>query len=235
MKSAFLMTVALGTLYLGGAAFAASMHTQVFTGSGTFTVPSNATSAQEFLFTVVGGGGGAGGCDGSSISAGGGSGGAGFASFKGFTASDTVTVTIGGGGSAGSGGSNGGNGSGSSLTYSSITVVSATGGSASLGATGGTVTDPGAAGSFTASAGASGLTLVSSLNYQAASGTGIANISGQFPDLGDYPGGGNPIGHPGTYTNHNGVLGGGGVGCFDTGATAGGAGGSGVVIVTWVQ
>jgi len=58
MRNAFLTTVALGAICLGSAAFAASLHTQVFTSSGTFTVPVGAGVGSEFQFIVIGGGGG---------------------------------------------------------------------------------------------------------------------------------------------------------------------------------
>jgi hypothetical protein len=232
MKSTLALTTALIALCSSHAAWAAAtIHTRVFTGSGTFTVPSNVKTTSEFQFTVVGGGGGAGGCHSSSSgSGGGGSGAAGFASFSGFNPSDVITVTIGAGGSGGNtSGSNGGSGATSKLTYSGIDIVASTGGSGSLGESGGGFSDPGSPGTFSATAGSTTLTLQSSLDYAAQEGDGIVLGLGVV-----YPvsGGGNPIGHGGTATNHNGALGGGGLGCF-IGANTGGAGGGGVVIITW--
>lgn len=237
MKSALFLTVALGALCLGGAALAASMHTRVFTGSGTFTVPANAKATQEFLFTVIGGGGGAGGCDGTQkgITGGGGSGGAGFASFSGFNPSDTITVTVGTGGTGGTaGGGNGGGGGATSLTYAGTAIVSSTGGGSSLGSTTGFFGSPGAGGTFTAGVGSTGLTLQASLDYVAPEGLGPRAMVSTPLDIGTVPGGANPLGRTGTVFSHNGVLGGGGLGCFSQ-AIAGGSGGTGVVIVTWVQ
>jgi hypothetical protein len=235
MKSTLALTAALVALCCGSPVWAAAtMHTRVFTGSGTFTVPANIKTTSEFQFTVVGGGGGAGGChNASAFSSGGGSGAAGFASFSGFNPSDTITITIGTGGTGGNtSGSNGGNGGTSKLTYSGIDVVSGTGGGGSAGVTGDINSSAGAAGTFSATAGATGLTLQSSLDYAAEDGVS-AITPPQIPTV-DFTvaGGGNPIGHSGTITNHNGALGGGGLGCYGGSAT-GGAGGSGVVIITW--
>lgn len=239
MKSALFLTTAFGALCIAGVVSAAGVHTQIFTGSGTFTVPSNAKPAQEFQFTVVGGGGGGGGCDGTQggVAGGGGSGGAGFVAFHGFNPSDTVTITIGPGGSGGTagGGSGGGGGvSDTKLTYASTIIVDSAGGFPSLGSTGGLFTSPGNPGTFTVGVGSTGLTIDASLDYKAEEGLGPRAMVSTPLDLGTVPGGGNPIGHAGTVFNHNGVLGGGGLGCFSQNV-AGGAGGSGVVIVTWVQ
>jgi hypothetical protein len=209
---------------------AATVHTRIFTGSGTLTVPANVKQGTEYQFTVVGGGGGAGGCHGSTSStSGGGSGGAGFASFSGFNPSDTIIITVGNGGAGGNNtGGNSGNGTTSKLTYSGIDIVASTGGIGSLGAPAGGVTAAGSAGTFSATAGSTALTLQSSLDYAAEDGLSII-----FPGSGlPIAGGGNPIGHVGTFTNHNGALGGGGLGCFGGPAT-GGAGGGGVVIISW--
>jgi hypothetical protein len=237
MRSTLLSAAALAALCLGSAAFAASMHTRVFTGSGTFTVPANAKAAQEFLFTVIGGGGGAGGCDGTQggVSGGGGSGGAGFASCSGFNPSDTITVAVGTGGTGGTaGGGSAGSGGTTSLTYAGTAIVSSTGGAGSLGSPSGFFGSPGAGGTFTAGAGSTGLTLQASLNYVAPEGFSARAMVSTPLDLGTVPGGANPLGRTGTVFNHNGVLGGGGLGCFSQ-AIAGGSGGTGVVIVTWVQ
>jgi hypothetical protein len=237
MKSAWFLTTAFGALCIAGAVSAASLHTQVFTGSGTFTVPGGAKTTQEFLFTAVGGGGGGGGCDGTQKgdAGGGGSGAAGFSSFSGFNPSDTVTVTIGSGGAGGTaGGNNGADGGDTSLTYSGTTILTAGKGFASIGSKLGVNGNPGAAGAFSTTAGTTGLTLQASLDYQTPEGLGVRAMVSTPLDFGTVPGGGNPIGHAGTETNHNGVLGGGGLGCFSQNV-AGGSGGSGVVIVTWVQ
>jgi hypothetical protein len=214
MKSALLTTVALGALCFGGAVQAASMHTRVFTSSGTFTIPSDAKPAQEFLFTVVGGGGGGGGCGSDEVFvASGGAGANGFASFSGFSASDTVTITVGAGGSAGGSASNGGNGGTSKATYSSTDIVGATGGT-------GSHTDsivPGAAGAFSATAGSTGLTLQASLNYGAQDG-GTSVFSDEASGTAWLPGGSNAFGSVGTPTH-----------------LAGTTGGAGAIIVTWVQ
>ncbi|MBV8978589.1 MAG: hypothetical protein JO261_12370 [Alphaproteobacteria bacterium] len=179
---------------------------------------------------------GAGSCDSTtgSIADGGGSGGAGLASFKGFSASDTVSITVGSGGSGGAaGGNNGSNGSSSKATYSGTDIIVSSGGGASSAALHGSISSAGSAGTFSASAGGTGLTLAASLDYQ--SQDGLATRAMVTGDLGTIPGGGNPLGHAGTYSNHDGALGGGGLGCFSQSSVAGGNGGNGVVIVTWVN
>jgi hypothetical protein len=105
---------------------------QVFTSSGTFTVPDGVTAVKV---TVCGGGGGGG--AGYTTSAtgvsgvGGGGGGGGFAIdfVTGLTPGGTVTVTVGAAGAAGSAGSGGAGGTSSFGAY-----VSATGGGGGAGA-----------------------------------------------------------------------------------------------------
>ena len=232
MKPTFLLATALAAFTLSDAAWAASMHTMVFTSSGTFTIPATAAAGTEFEFTVIGGGGGGGGCStGIFQAASGGSGGAGFASYSGFTAGQTIAVTIGAGGTGGAfGGGTGGGGATSNLVFSGTTIAKSGGGGGAPGQTAGTMV-AGTAGNFTAAAGASGLTLAASLNYFAQEGTVFP-----FSGIGNWtytiPGGGNPLGHAGTVNNYNGVLGGGGMGCQYVGLP-GGTGGTGVVIVRW--
>lgn len=233
MKPALSLTVALTALLCGHAAWAAAtVHTRIFTGSGTLTVPANVKPGTEYQFIVVGGGGGAGGCHSIGYSSGGGSGGAGFASFSGFNPSDTITITIGTGGSGGNtSGSNGGNGGTSKLTYTGTDIVVGTGGNGSLGSTGSGTEPAGSAGTFSATAGSTGLILQSGLDYAAEDGVSTIVLPSPFASTSTVTGGGNPIGHSGTYTNHNGALGGGGLGCIPS--ATGGAGGGGVVIISW--
>jgi hypothetical protein len=232
MKPTLLLATALAAFTFSDAAWAASMHTMVFTSSGTFTIPATAAAGTEFEFTVIGGGGGGGGCStGIFQAASGGSGGAGFASYSGFTASQTVAVTIGAGGTGGAfGGGAGGGGATSKLVFGTTTIAQSTGGGGSPGQTAGTMV-AGTAGAFSAAAGVSGLTLATKLDYGAEEGTVFP-----FSGIGNWtftiPGGGNPLGHAGTVNSLNGVLGGGGMGCQYNGVP-GGTGGAGVVIVRW--
>src|SRR5579862_2720395 len=139
MKSTLLLATALAAFTFSDAAWAASMHTMVFTSSGTFTIPATAAAGTEFEFTVIGGGGGGGGCStGIFQAASGGSGGAGFASYSGFTASQTIAVTIGAGGANGAfGGGAGGGGGTSKLVFGTTTAAQSAGGG------GGKRADPG--------------------------------------------------------------------------------------------
>ena len=104
---------------------------EVFTSSGTFTVPAGVTAVKV---TVVGGGGGSGALTGANVAtAGGGAGGTAIEWITGLTSGSTVSVTIGAGGTGGTGttnatwdGSDGG-------TSSFGAYCSASGGEGSLG------------------------------------------------------------------------------------------------------
>jgi hypothetical protein len=103
---------------------------QVFTSSGTFTVPTGVTSCKV---TVVGGGGGGGAATGTgSAACGGAGGGAAIEWITGLTGGSTVTVTIGAGGS---GSSNTSGTTGGTSSFGSY--CSATGGGGSVAATSG--------------------------------------------------------------------------------------------------
>ncbi|CAA7612768.1 phage tail fiber protein [Magnetospirillum sp. SS-4] len=80
-----------------------TLHHQVFTSSGTFTVPANATAGTVFKFTVVGGGGG-----GYQGYTGGGGGGTAVYYTSGLTNGQTCAVTVGSGGGNGTPGTAGG-------------------------------------------------------------------------------------------------------------------------------
>ena len=119
---------------------------QVFTSSGTFTVPSSG----KFKVTIVGGGGG-GSYQNSPTDSGGSGGGAGTVIkwFTGATAGATATVTIGTGGLASSTSGNDGNtGGNSTFVLTGFSTLTASGGGGGLsapngstGGTGGTATN----------------------------------------------------------------------------------------------
>lgn len=94
---------------------------QVFTTSGTFTVPANTTSTTKFKFTVTGDGGG--GCSSGSGGSGGGAGGTSIYITSGLTVGQTCAITIGSGGAGGTGGGNGSAGTGSSAVVGGTTVT----------------------------------------------------------------------------------------------------------------
>lgn len=137
----------------------------VFTGSGTWTIPTNVKWAK---FRLWGGGGGGGG--GTSGNVGSGGGGAGYAEGPiSLGANTSLAIVIGTGGTGGSPGNPGGPGGNSTIAALSITANGGTGGAGN----GGT---PGAGGS------ASGLTF----NFSGGGGTTTINQSAGI----DAPGGG---------------------------------------------
>ena len=209
-----------------------TLHMVVFTGTGSFTIPSNATTSTVFEFTVVGGGsGGAGSGSGTNAGTSGSSGGAGVSQFSGFTPGASVTINVGAGGTAGGIASAGSTGGASYVTYSATTIASGGPGSGS----GSYQAQPGSPGNFTASAGGSGLTLLGS--YPCGSSPGVGGWNG----LGTgNPGGSNCVGSGGIggtkagATPTVGTYGGGGGSAADSAGAVGAAGGAGVVVVKWV-
>ena len=186
---------------------------QVFTSSGTFTVPTGVTSLS---CVVVGGGGGSTGCSGASqySGAGGGGGGLAYGTFP-VTSGSTVTVQVGAGGTAGTNKNlitnKAGTGGESKITYGGTIMLRGYGGSG--GAYGTTV---GANGGGFSIAG-SGVTL-SGGGYGGNGGRGLKNNGGGGGGgAGGYgvknaPGGKGGVGNSGTgsYGNNGGGGGGGG-------------------------
>ena len=194
---------------------------EVFTASGTFTIPTGITRVKV---TIVGGGGGGGGslnggcCDPDYDGGGGGGGGAAVKWLTSLTPGNTLTVTRGAGGtggnSSGTGGTSGGTSSVASGTET-ITTVSATGGAVGSGSSG----DPGAGGD-----GASG-----DLNMRGSDGTFASSGPGNG---GSSIMGGFVYGYTGGRSGF--AYGGGGGGGKVTGGTStGGAGANGVIFFEW--
>jgi hypothetical protein len=204
---------------------------QVFTSTGTFTVPAGITKVKV---TVVGGGGGSGAariniCCQFPATAGGGGGGAAIEIISGLTPGGTVAVTVGAGGTAGSAGANGGTGGTSSFGA----YCSATGGAGSptlLGSgdfysySGGL----GSGGDLNIRGGFGSAAILVGVEYGGGNGGasilagGVVGFSGQYVNVGTTgsPYGGGAAGAK----NQSGA----GVATY-----AGGAGGSGVVIVEY--
>ena len=245
-----LVTPALGTPSSGNLTNCTGMSgLQSTQTTGTWTVPSNVVSSTRVKFRLVGGGGGGGGAATvtNATGAGGASGDYIEAVFSGFTAGQNVTASIGAAGAAGSAsGGAGGDGGDTTLTYNSVTICLASRGFGGAGATTTAMTAPGTVyATSVASAGASGLTDVSSTVVNSR-GAGTAGSYPVFANAGQSyisgTGGSNPMGNGG-YGMVNGApgidatgYGGGGSGGSRASATnrAGGAGAAGCVFVEYV-
>ena len=216
---------------------------QVFTSSGTFTVPTGVTKA---LVTVFGGGGGGGynGVSGSGSNFGG-LGGSGTAYVSGLTPGGSITVTVGAGGT---GRSSAGTGATAGGTSSFAALVTATGGAA--GANGST--SSGANGTFSTtgnkltsgasvtafSGGAVGTSATFAAGTGAGGGGGGGMSGGGGGGAGDNAGpwaGGTAAGSGASGSNGttSGGAGGGTSGGAGGGTSGGGGGGTGGVIVQW--
>lgn len=204
---------------------------QVFTSSGTFTIPTGVTALK---ITVVGGGGGGGGWSGGGNNgAGAGGGGASAVSYlTGLTSGSTLAVTIGGSGTAGNGNNlvTGGTGGTSSVASGTQTIstISCTGGTGaytnntnfSYGGNGGTATG-------------------GTLNISGGNGGSYATITvGCITYANIWPTSGSSLlGMGSTPTSMSAGIAGkgygsGGTGCSSSGSS-GGAGAAGIVIFEW--
>lgn len=195
--------------------------------SGTWTSPSDTTSATVFKFTVVGAGGGGGGTNATGASAGGGGGGTAIYVTAGLAASTGYSYAVGTGGTGGSAGANDGTAGGdSTITLGGTTP---TGGGGALGLKNSATPPTGGAGG-TASNGTINLTGGgggggSSSNVIIPGGTGGNSYLG----AGGYAGGGGSVTTGGGAGGNYGG-GGGGAGGNNT-SRAGGNGANGVIIV----
>lgn len=203
-----------------------SFEKQVFTSSGTFTIPAGVTA---FRWTIVGAGGAGGGGASGVSGGGGGAGGTARVLATGYTPGNTIAVTVGTGGT-GSAGANGTNGSASSIASGtqSITPVTASPGSggssgatnAGYGGSGGTTTN-GDADSTNGGDGSTGT-----------SNSTSAGVSGGASSMGGggrgFYGGTTGNGSPGE------AYGSGGGGGSSNTSSAGGNGANGIVIVEWI-
>lgn len=208
-----------------------ALHKQVFTASGTFTVPVGTTTATVFKWTIVGAGGAGGGGSSGVSGSGGGAGATAYALESGYTAGNTITVTVGAGGvgAAGATGTAGGNSSISSGTQSITTVTGGGGGAgvggnspnANYGGLGGTPTN----GDVDSTNGGDGATGISN-----STSGGVSGGASSF-------GGGGRGFYGGTTGNgSNGeAWGSGGGGGSSNASAAGGNGAPGIVIVEWLQ
>lgn len=214
---------------------------QLFSSSGTWTKPSNATAVQVIVVGAGGGGGGGAARNGGQERNGGGGGGGGAYVSKVFAASDlpsSASATIGNGGSGGAGaassgsaGSNGGVGGASCLS-----ATSSCGGTMYLqafgGGGGGGGNQAGAAGGGGGGGGGtagSGSTASNSSNTGAAGGSPLGGAANASAGGGSGAGGGSATSALGTSGNPGGAAeygGGGGGGAAGGNATSGSGGSS---------
>jgi len=194
-----------------GALALPTLSAQIFTSSGTFTVP---TGISKVKVTVIGGGGGGGG---STNGGGGGAGGTAIEWISGLTGGSTVSVTVGGGGAGAGAGATGTAGGTSSFGA----YCSATGGGGGIP-------------SHVGAGGAGGVGSGGNINLAGQGGGGGAYIGYSSIAMGGSsfmgggarsPGGGN--------TANNAVGGNYGGGGSGSGSTTAGAGSVGVVIVEY--
>lgn len=198
---------------------------QIFTGSGTFTIPQGITALK---LTVTGGGGAGGGgtAAANTSGSGGGSGGTAIKWLSGLTPGNTLTVVVGGGG-AGASGAPGNAGVASAVSSGTQVIATVTGNPGGGGGTG------------TALGGSGGTATGGDLNLSGNSGTfelvTASNGTGQLGAPSFWGGGGTGGAsgvNPGSAGGAPGAGGGGGGG--GGGNTLGGAGAIGLVLFEWV-
>lgn len=205
-----------GTAWVSSAPASSLPTMQVFSSSGTFTVPTGITKVKV---TVIGGGGGGGYSAGTSDpSGGGGGGGAAIKTISGLTPGGTIAVTVGTGGAGGTSGTGTAGGTSSFGTYCSATGGSGGGASSSNAASGGSG-GVGSSGDLNIGGGGGGGAMSYVRNVAGAGGSSIMG------------GGGKGVGSSSSRSAEDGRSYGGGGGGAISGN--GGAGADGVVIVEY--
>jgi hypothetical protein len=208
----FMQTNGSGVLSFATATSYIGPSSQLFTSSGTFTVPSGITAVK---ITVVGGGGGGAGVPGScgfTAAFNGGYGGTAIAFVTGLTPGGTISITVGAAGTAGAAGNNAG---GTGGTSSAGAYASASGG------VGGGVAAP------TGTWGAGGAGTTGTFIGKGAGGATV--INGSLFGIGGASRTSDGTGNAGT---GRGAPGSGG-GSSSAATFAGGAGSAGMVLVEW--
>ena len=219
----------------------ASLNQEIFTSSGTFTVPTGVT---EVLITAVAGGGGGGGGAVNPATTAGNGGGAGQAiidySVTGLTPSADITVTVGDGGAGGGSASDGIDG-GDTVFTGHITVngggkgirgLGGAGGSTAIGTAAG-VGGSGGSGAADGTAGGDGLFGAGGVGGTDSGGSpGGGGGGGSIYGAGG-AGGNATAGAGGAADTNSGAGGGGGSGAGGGAGGVGAAGGSGRLIVRW--
>jgi len=211
---------------------------QAFTASGTFTTPSNSTSATVYHYRAQAAGGGGGGSNATNATAGGGgAGGYDEGYFSGLAANTAITITFSAAG--GAGGNTGGTGTaGGNITigFSGVGMTNdrvINGGGGGLGSvSSSTPKSGGTGGTVTGTPIGSWTSLISQQGGNGES-SGIATFGGN--GAASYYGGGGVFGEigligPGTSATARGAGGGGGVDVNGSG----GSGAAGVLIFDWV-
>lgn len=196
---------------------------QIFTGSGTFTIPTGVTAVKATVIAAGGAGGGAQAAIGAA-GTGGGAGGCGIKWLSGLTPGNTITVTV------GTGGTGVANGTGNAGTASSISSGTQTITTVSTNAGGG----GGANNNVQAGAAAAGTG--GDLNFGGGQGGwgNSNNVGGPGSNSIFGGGGGGGLAGAGGAANAPGA-GGGGAGGNSGSTQPGGAGANGIVIFEWAS
>jgi hypothetical protein len=239
-----------GTAWTSAASSFTGARGEVFTSSGTFTVPAGISAVKV---TVIGAGGGGGGTtrggSGTLSQATGGGGGAGVTTewISGLTSGSTVSVTVGAGGTGGAAGATGGAGGTSSFgAYCSATGggggtntgnLFGVGGAAGTGV-GGNINSPGGNGGNPRTTGLSGaggglfygFPFLTTVVTGCCTSIEVSNGNGSQYGKGGAGTLANANGSPGT---GYGVGGSGSIRTIQNGSQTGGAGAPGLVIVEW--
>lgn len=195
---------------------------QLFSGSGTFTIPAGMTVVKA---TVLGGGGAGGGATATNNGGGGGSGAVAIKYLTGLTPGNTIIVTVGAGGTGVSAAA-GGAGVASNIASGTQTITTVTAGGGGGGNANGVTSAGGTAGTLSTNG---------DINNTGTPGAGTwSTISGAAGASSMFGGGGNDSngGNPG---NAAGSFGGGGGGAGAGANRIGGNGAGGFVLFEWTN
>lgn len=213
-----------GTAVSSSEPFTLTPNKQIFSASGTFTIPTGVTAVKV---TLLGGGGAGGGATAANVGTGGGSGGIALKWLSGLTPGNTIVVTVGAGGTGVSAAA-GNNGAASTIASGTQTITTVTGNPGLGGASQAAVPAGGGGGAAISTNGdINGAGVPGHVAYSTAAGTpgGSTFLGGAGTVAGGSSAGNAAVANTGS--------GGGGAGAGAN--NAGGNGGSGIVIFEWTN